>query len=407
MKLLSLIALATAVSAVPVHQHQHQHQHKRDSAVVTKIVYVDGQGNTVTPSDGAAPTPTGGAAKAVVTSSSAAPTTSSANNAPSSSSSSSSSGSSGSSSNPSSSDSSPSSSGASSSSSSPSSSSSSGSGSSGSSSISGDLSAFSNPTEEFEDGVHDCSTLPTGQGVISVDWISGLNGGYTTIMNENGDTSSTCQDGYYCSYACQAGMSKTQWPENQPSNGMSVGGLLCKNGKLYKSNSNSNYLCEWGEKSAGFKSQISKDVAICRTDYPGSENMNIPTLLSAGGNAPAAVVDSANYYTWKGGKTSTQYYVNNAGVSVEDGCIWGTQGSGVGNWAPVVLGAGVTNGNTYLSLIPNPNNKDQPNYNIKIVGENGANVVGDCKYENGQYNGAGSDGCTVTVTSGKANFVFY
>jgi SUN family beta-glucosidase len=135
--------------------------------------------------------------------------------------------------------------------------------------------------------------------------------------------------------------------------------------------------------------------------------LNIPTLLEGGGKAPVSVVDSASYYTWKGGKTSTQYYVNNAGVSVEDGCIWGTDGSGVGNWAPVVLGAGMTNGKTYLSLIPNPNNKDAPNYNIKIVGADGANVVGDCKYEDGSYNGNGSDGCTVTVTSGSANFVFY
>merc|ERR1712072_605575 len=126
-------------------------------------------------------------------------------------------------------------------------------------------------------------------------------------------------------------MSKTQWPSDQPSSGMSVGGLQCKNGKLYKSNSDSDYLCEWGAKTASSVSEISKSVAICRTDYPGSENMNIPTLLSAGGKAPASVVDSDSYYHWKGGKTSTQYYVNDAGVSVEDGCIWGTDGSGVGN----------------------------------------------------------------------------
>lgn len=115
-------------------------------------------------------------------------------------------------------------------------------------------------------------------------------------------------------------------------------------------------------------------------------------------------VDVDTYFKWQGGKTSTQYYVNNAGVSVEDGCIWGTEGSGVGNWAPVVLGSGTTGGKTYLSLIPNPNNKDKPNYNIKIVGDD---VNGDCKYENGQYNGSGSDGCTVTVNSGSAKFVFY
>ena len=42
------------------------------------------------------------------------------------------------------------------------------------------------------------------------------------------------------------------------------------------------------------------------------------------------------------------------------------------------MGSGTTGGKTYLSLIPNPNNKDKPNYNIKIVGDD---VNGDCKYE--------------------------
>lgn len=274
--------------------------------------------------------------------------------------------------------------------------------------FSGDLSAFSNPTVAFQDGVHDCSSLPTGQGVISVDWISGLNGGYTSIMNLNGDTSSTCQDGFYCSYACQAGMSKTQWPSNQPSNGMSVGGLLCKGGKLYRSNPDQQYLCQWDQQAANFVSKLNQDVAICRTDYPGSENMNVPTLLQAGGSQPVSVVKAESYFNWKNGKTSAQYYVNNAGVSVKDGCIWGSAGSGVGNWAPVVIGAGQNGGTTYLSLIPNPNNKNAPNYNVKITGADGSSTVGSCSYENGSYNGGnGADGCTFSVTSGKGQFVFY
>lgn len=274
--------------------------------------------------------------------------------------------------------------------------------------IRGDLADFSDPTEKFEDGVHDCDSLPTGQGVIGIDWLSELNGGFSSIMDMDGETSSTCKDGFYCSYACQAGMSKTQWPEDQPSSGISVGGLYCKNGKLYRSNKKKDYLCEWGHKGTNFVSNIKKDIAICRTDYPGSENMNVPTLLEAGKKAPVSVVDSDNYYMWKGGRSSTQYYVNNAGVSVEKGCIWGTAGSGVGNWAPVVLGAGNTAGKTYLSLIPNPNNKDAPNYNIKIRGTNGASTVGACSYEDGNYKGGhGSDGCTLTVDDGEAEFVFY
>ncbi|EMG49954.1 SIM1 Secreted beta-glucosidase SIM1 [Candida maltosa Xu316] len=365
MKYLTLLTILSTALATPL-QHQH-HQHARENikrAIVTKVIYVDSNGNQIQGSatETASPTtvqaisaPETSAANPVVPSGSTTESVASAV-------------------------------------------------ASAAGGILGDLSNFANPNQKFEDGVYDCDQVPTGQGVVAVDWISGLTGGWTTIMNENGDTSSTCQDGYYCSYACQAGMSKTQWPSEQPASGISVGGLYCKNGKLFRSNTDNDYLCQWGANNVNFVSEISKDVAICRTDYPGSENMNIPTLLEAGNTAPVSVVDSDTYFTWRGGKTSTQYYVNNAGVSIEDGCIWGTEGSGVGNWAPVVLGAGTTGGKTYLSLIPNPNNKEQPNYNIKIVGDD---VNGNCKYENGQYNGAGSDGCTVTVNSGNAKFVFY
>jgi SUN family beta-glucosidase len=240
--ILSLIAVATVAMAAPLEGHRHHKHdlHKRD--VVTKVVYVNGQGQTITPSASAAPTEAASSTVATIVSSSAAAAASSSGSPASQAGSSETSSSTGSS-------------------------------SGGSGGISGDLSAFSGPNNKFEDGVHKCSLLPTGQGVISVDWISGLNGGWTSIMNENGDTSSTCQDGYYCSYACQAGMSKTQWPSEQPSNGISVGGLYCKNGYLYKTNSDSDYLCSWGEQTATFVSEISKDVAICRTDYPEHSNL--------------------------------------------------------------------------------------------------------------------------------------
>lgn len=226
-------------------------------------------------------------------------------------------------------------------------------------------------------------------------------------MALDGSTSQTCKDGFYCSYACQAGMSKTQWPSEQPSDGRSVGGLECRDGYLYRSNKDSEYLCEWGHDSAYAVNHKGKDIALCRTDYPGSENMVVPTVVGAGSSAPMSVVQEDSYYMWGGKKTSAQYYVNNAGVGVEDGCVWGTDGSGIGNWAPVVLGSGHTNGVTYLSIIPNPNNKTPPNYNVKIEAADGGSVNGECKYENGEYSGSGSDGCTVTVTSGTANFVFY
>ncbi|CAI4383183.1 BGP_1a_G0025490.mRNA.1.CDS.1 [Saccharomyces cerevisiae] len=286
-----------------------------------------------------------------------------------------------------------------------SSSSSSASSSSGSGSIYGDLADFSGPSEKFQDGTIPCDKFPSGQGVISIDWIG--EGGWSGVENTDTSTGGSCKEGSYCSYSCQPGMSKTQWPSDQPSDGRSVGGLLCKNGYLYRSNTDADYLCEWGVEAAYVVSKLSKGVAICRTDYPGTENMVIPTYVEGGSSLPLTVVDQDTYFTWEGKKTSAQYYVNNAGVSVEDGCIWGTSGSGIGNWAPLNFGAGSTGGVTYLSLIPNPNNSDALNYNVKIVAaDDSSNVIGECVYENGEFSG-GADGCTVSVTSGKAHFVLY
>jgi hypothetical protein len=275
-----------------------------------------------------------------------------------------------------------------------------------SSSSSGDLGAYQNPTEAFQDGTVPCSQFPGGQGVIALNYLGF--GGWSGLYHDDTSTGGSCVDGTYCSYACQPGMSKTQWPSNQPANGVSVGGLYCKNGYLYRTNQNANYLCEWGIDSARVVSEISQSVAICRTDYPGTENMVIPTIVGPGSENYLTTVDEDSYYQWQGLKTSAQYYVNNAGVSQQDGCIWGTAGSGIGNWAPLNFGAGYTNGIAYLSLIPNPNNRNAANFNVKIVAYDSNSVVnGECYYENGQYNGNGSDGCTVAVASGKAKFVFY
>ncbi|CAI4064450.1 putative glucosidase SIM1 SKDI_09G0470 [Saccharomyces kudriavzevii IFO 1802] len=277
--------------------------------------------------------------------------------------------------------------------------------SSSSGSIYGDLADFSGPSEKFQDGTISCDKFPSGQGVIPIDWIG--EGGWSGVENTDTSTGGSCKEGSYCSYSCQPGMSKTQWPSEQPSDGRSVGGLLCKNGYLYRSNTDADHLCEWGVEAAYVVSKLSKGVAICRTDYPGTENMVIPTFVEGGSSLPLTVVDQDSYFTWEGKKTSAQYYVNNAGVSVEDGCIWGTSGSGIGNWAPLNFGAGSTDGVAYLSLIPNPNNSDALNYNVKIVAaDDSSNVIGECVYENGKFSG-GADGCTVSVTSGKAHFVLY
>lgn len=270
----------------------------------------------------------------------------------------------------------------------------------------GGLGNYEEPSEEFPDGVYSCSTFPEGQGVIPLDYLGF--GGWSGVENSDGSTGGNCKEGAYCSYACQSGMSKTQWPQNQPSNGVSIGGLLCKGGKLYKSNSRSNYLCEWGADKAIVQNNLSKSVSICRTDYPGTENMVIPTIVNGGSSSPLTVVDQSSYYTWKGGSTSAQYYVNDAGVGQQQGCIWGTPGSGIGNWAPLNFGAGYANGIAYLSLIPNPNNYNSLNFNVKIVADGSDSVVsGECAYEDGKYTGGGNLGCTVGVTKGRAKYVLY
>ncbi|CAB4251940.1 similar to Saccharomyces cerevisiae YJL116C NCA3 Protein that functions with Nca2p to regulate mitochondrial expression of subunits 6 (Atp6p) and 8 (Atp8p) of the Fo-F1 ATP synthase [Maudiozyma barnettii] len=278
--------------------------------------------------------------------------------------------------------------------------------SSSSGDYSGDLTGSSTGSK-FEDGTIACSSFPSGSGVISLDWL-GLSG-WSSIQDSDGNSVTSCEDGSYCSYACQAGMSKTQWPSSQPDSGASLGGLVCKDGYLFRTNTDTDYLCGWGEGTASASNSNSNGgIALCRTDYPGSEAMVVPTWLESGSSSKQiSVVNEETYYQWEGKQTSAQYYVNNAGVSVEDGCIWGSSGSDVGNWAPLVLGAGSADGITYLSLIPNPNNEDatSANFNVKIVATDGSTVSGDCSFENGEFSTDG--GCTVSVTSGSAEFQFY
>lgn len=270
------------------------------------------------------------------------------------------------------------------------------------------VSAYTHFSSEFRDGELDCSSFPSDySGVLALDYLGfgGWSGIYDPDAKSNGNS---CKDGSYCSYSCQPGMSKTQWPDDQPANGVSVGGLQCRDGKLYRTNTHTSNLCEWGVDAAIVVSELSDSVAICRTDYPGTENMVIPTVVQPGSTAALTTVDENNYYNWQGKKTSAQYYVNNAGVSQSQGCTWGQSGSGVGNWAPLNFGAGFINGNAFLSLIPNPNNNSPANFNVKIVPDGDSMLTGECRYENGAYiGGNGSDGCTVTVTKGKAKFVLY
>lgn len=139
--------------------------------------------------------------------------------------------------------------------------------------------------------------------------------------------------------------------------------------------------------------------------------MTIPLNTQPGSSTPLTCPSEDNYYKWKGADTSAQYYVNNMGVSVQQGCQWSTPGSTNGNYAPVNLGVGYSNGQAWLAIMANkPTNPDALlNFDIELRGDQ---MNGKCKYSNGKYcsgdnySNCNSDGCTVSVTGGTASYVF-
>ena len=123
--------------------------------------------------------------------------------------------------------------------------------------------------------------------------------------------------------------------------------------------------------------------------------------------------DSATYYSHENGETTAQYYVNNQGVVESEACIWNSDGSDEGNFAPTYFGVGRdVSGKTWLSIAStiqnNPTGYKDLDYTVEIVGDG---LAGTCKYSNGQYCGGGTctsiqdyyssgkvPGCTVSLT---------
>lgn len=261
-------------------------------------------------------------------------------------------------------------------------------------------------TREYDNSVS-CDEFPSAFGPVPVDYLG--NNGWLAIMSPGAGSSSSsldslsvvssCSEGSYCSYACPAGWEKTQWPTAQGATGQSVGGLLCKNGKLTLTRPDVPNLCSNSMEMAkvSVQNKLSKQVSVCRTDYPGTENMNIPLGLQPNEVSGIACPNGATAYKAAGKTTSAQYYVNPAGVDVETACKWGSPDEPYGNWAPVNIGAGFSNGFAWLSIFPNYPTQPtaQLDFKITIVGD----VIGNgCTYENGLYNGAKGSGCTVCHT---------
>jgi len=211
-----------------------------------------------------------------------------------------------------------------------------------------------------------------------------------------------CQENSFCSYACPPGYQKSQWPSAQGNTGQSIGGLYCNsNGMLELSRPSYKTICQKGAGGVSVKNKLSKNVAVCRTDYPGSESETVPLDCAGGATLPVTNPIAKEYYEWEGAATSAQYYINPSGASVSDACKWGEAGSNMGNWAPVNMGVGTTDFGTFLSIFPNhPTNMDGTlDFNIEITGD----VTGKCEYKNKQFytNGLPTPtGCTAGVKKG-------
>lgn len=274
----------------------------------------------------------------------------------------------------------------------------------------------------FPNGKIDCSEFPSSYGAVAADWI-GLRGwtgvqktpGFSIGLNaaiseiETAIAGEACVPGSFCSYACPPGYQKSQWPQAQGVTGQSIGGLFCNHrGKLELSRLSKKQLCTPGVGNIRIKNSLNKNVAVCRTDYPGTESETIALDVLPGSTVKVTCPDSKEYYRTKENKpTSAQYYINPSGYRVKDACTWGSSGTDIGNWAPVNMGVGKgDSGSIYVSLFQNaPTNPNGVlDFNINIIGD----VSGSCAYRNGKFYKDGvpsPTGCTVVV-NGQAQFDF-
>lgn len=269
---------------------------------------------------------------------------------------------------------------------------------------------------EFPSGKVKCGKVPTDYGAIEIPWSTTK--GWTTLAkfghwvkgvavdNIVTPIDGTCGPEMMCSYACPPGYQKTQWPQEQGATGQSVGGLWCnKDGYLELTRPKCKTLCEAGAGGVFIRNELDDNAAVCRTDYPGNENMIIPLDTYPGNTYPLTNPDSSTYYFWQGKPTTAQYYVNNAGVEVEEACTWKSSKypDSAGNWSPTNIGVGKSiTGETFISIFPNlPTSHAILNFDIEITGD----ISGKCTLKSGVY--SGHNGCTVGLKAGgTATIVF-
>lgn len=265
---------------------------------------------------------------------------------------------------------------------------------------------------DFPSGTIPCSTFPSAYGAVPVNGLGMM--GWIGIQNtpnyapgadaisyiETAISGSGCTENSFCSYACPPGYQKSQWPSAQGNTGQSIGGLYCNtDGMLELARDSVSQICIPGIPGIQVTNNIGSNVAFCRTDYPGTESETVPLDTQPGTTLAVSCPDSADYYEWNNLPTTAQWYINPAGVSVDDACQWGSSAENYGNWAPINMGCGKdASGNTFLSLFPNTPTTTNTylSFSVQITG---SGVSGDCSYSGGTFYQDGSElstGCTVS-----------
>lgn len=210
----------------------------------------------------------------------------------------------------------------------------------------------------------DTCSFPTDKGLVAVQ-TKGQNAGWAMHSDQE------CTYGSWCPYACPPGQLMGQWDTSVTSYSYPSsqnGGLYCNsNGELELKNSNEKY-CYDGKGTLIANNLCSKNIAICQTVLPGNEEMLIPNNVDSSSKLTLAV-PGTDYFI----SSAAHYYVNPPGVSIDDGCKWGSKANPYGNWSPYVAGANQdSNENTYIKIGWNPIYLDDfgsvlPSFGIRIT----------------------------------------